>query len=293
MGKEIMKTPPTSIGKWKVLCIMGKGGFGVVVKAVTGQYELHDEGKSTAPPPPTTIAIKCIQIETEKDLERAHREICLHSKLNHKNIVQFLGDQIDETGSGFHYILMEFVPSCVRNLVKEHGPVRGHRAKRMAMDVIEALWYLHCKGIMHCDVKPENFLYFEAKTQLKLCDFGLARSVYGDVPGKQRLFRGKPGTKEYQAPEVLSELPRHGLPTDVWSLGISLFYIIYGKRPWKRADHSCPAFVEWELYEDALFDPGQVVEKWVACVIRGCLRVSAGSRSSIEELRQDLISSKV
>lgn len=158
-----------------------------------------------------------------------------------------------------------------------------------------AVAHLHANGVLHADVKPENCLLCElprqpaqaravtphAAVMLKLCDFGLARAV-PDVrnykqTGNPRLvpFTQLSGTQGYQAPELLQRRA-FGVEVDMWSVGVILFEMLFGRRPF-NPPHSCLT-QPLQFDEERAARPGSLVRKRKS--------VSAQARDLVERLLQ-------
>ena len=94
------------------------------------------------------------------------------------------------------------------------------KVRSVAMDISNAVQYLHAMQLVHRDIKPENFLIFtlpNGKNIVKLCDFGLAIDA-------RQLLTEVCGSPSYVAPEVL-RMENYGLPVDIWSCGV-VYYIM-------------------------------------------------------------------
>ncbi|CAD7970722.1 unnamed protein product, partial [Amoebophrya sp. A120] len=101
--------------------------------------------------------------------------------------------------------------------------------------MVAAVRFIHSKNILHFDLKPANFLLFNQRTKIKLSDFGLARVLEHDKTHVSR--DGHCGTVLYMAPEAFHQGEQYESSmkmksgTDVWSLGIILYAMIYGRPP--------------------------------------------------------------
>eukprot|EP00826_Nyctotherus_ovalis_P046429 TRINITY_DN5246_c0_g1_i1.p3 TRINITY_DN5246_c0_g1~~TRINITY_DN5246_c0_g1_i1.p3 ORF type:complete len:155 (-),score=32.72 TRINITY_DN5246_c0_g1_i1:679-1143(-) len=98
--------------------------------------------------------------------------------------------------------------------------------------MLEALYYCHSKGIAHRDIKLENILLNEVG-DIKLCDFGVSKRFK-----KGELLNERCGTPIYIPPEMFLEIPYDGTLSDVWSLGIVLYVMLYGNFPFQGDDLS-------------------------------------------------------
>jgi hypothetical protein len=163
--------------------------------------------------------------------KRFQRELRLGRPIRHPNVCRIF-DIADDT-DGYRFLTMEYATGgTLRDLVKTNQPLRP-LAERLAdaAGVIAGLAAIHGAGIVHRDVKPDNMLRMD-DGRLVLSDFGLAT----DLPDST-MVSVFVGTPHYMAPEV-----REGDPattrSDVWSLGVVLHEIFFGKRPEKRSARS-------------------------------------------------------
>lgn len=101
-------------------------------------------------------------------------------------------------------------------------------AKYLFKQVVMAVNYCHKRSIAHRDIKLENILLNETKTQAKLIDFGFSTCIPNDK--KVKLFCGTPS---YMAPEIVSKREYAGPPADVWALGVLYFALLNGRFPFK------------------------------------------------------------
>jgi serine/threonine-protein kinase len=207
-------------GRYQIEAVLGKGGSGVVLRA-------FDRVSATV------VAVKVLKPGLTHDPrweKRFQRELRLGRPIRHPNVCRIfdIGD-----ADGYRFLTMEYATGgTLRDLVKKNQPLRP-LAERLAdaAGVIAGLAAIHNAGIVHRDVKPDNMLRME-DGRLVLSDFGLAT----DLPDST-MVSVFVGTPHYMAPEV-----REGDPattrSDVWSLGVVLHEIFFGKRPEKRSARS-------------------------------------------------------
>ena len=196
---------------------IGEGGVGRVYKGVDTQG-----GRP--------VAIKALRPEFVSDspdlLERFRREGELLRELNHPNIVQVLAT-FEEASQ--HYIVMEYVPGgSLADLLKRQPQLPLERALSIALEVTDALARAHHLHIIHRDIKPGNILLAEDGT-LRLTDFGLAHAgKYPPITAIGNVI----GTFQYLSPEGCNRQPLDER-TDIWSLGVVLFEMLAGERPFE------------------------------------------------------------
>ena len=175
------------------------------------------------------VVIKTITPAARK-LKRAtqglEREARMGLKLFHKNLVRFESFSIDGLKS---YLVMEFVPGKpISNWLKDN-PARRVDLKRILLEAIDALDYIHEQGFVHRDVKPDNILVDDT-CQLKIIDFSISVKAGFDF---RRLVRSKPkisGTRDYMAPEqVLGR--RSDAQADIYGLGATMYELLTGRPP--------------------------------------------------------------
>ncbi|TRY59161.1 hypothetical protein DNTS_032409 [Danionella cerebrum] len=132
--------------------------------------------------------------------------------------------------SRFVYMIMEFCPGGeVWTKLKEVGRFQENIAVFITACVVEAYAYLHNKGVLYRDLKPEN-LMLDSKGYVKLVDFGFAKELsWGE---KTYSFCGTP---EYISPEIIQN-QGHDFAADFWSLGVLIFELLVGSPPFSSSD---------------------------------------------------------
>ncbi|CAD6888123.1 unnamed protein product [Tilletia controversa] len=199
---------------------LGTGTFGRVLLVRLRHFSPSDGGRSSS----SYFALKVLQkadIVRLKQVEHINNERDILSQVRHPFIVNLLRSYQDSKSV---YMLMDYVPG---------GEIFSHlrRARRFTADVtrfyiasiILALDYLHARGIIYRDLKPENLLLDESGF-LKIADFGFAKYV----PDNRTWTLC--GTPEYLAPEIIAGVG-HGKAADYWSLGVLMFECLAGFPP--------------------------------------------------------------
>lgn len=132
------------------------------------------------------------------------------------------------------YVVMEYLAGGeLLEIIQDNDHLSERNAKHVLRQVLESVLYLHNKGIVHRDVKPENILCVNRSFPLrvKLTDFGLSRVVSSPDPSAPDLtMRSQCGTAYYLAPEIANNLS-YGKPVDLWACGVVGYVMLAGKFP--------------------------------------------------------------
>ncbi|XP_031205531.1 putative sperm motility kinase W [Mastomys coucha] len=197
--------------QYRVVFYLDKGSFGTVKLA----WHLKTQA---------LVAIKMVEI-SKKTMSNIHSERAALEKLNHPNIIRLF--QVIVTPSFVNFVLEYCPQGSLFDLIHHHGPLQEKEAKRTFGQIVAAVKYLHNCDIIHRDIKPNNILK-DAEGNMKLIDFGLSVKCQ---PG--RLLKRKCGTKVFYAPECVLGQLYDGRKTDIWSLGVLLYFITTGYYPFE------------------------------------------------------------
>jgi len=176
------------------------------------------------------VAIKVLPRHFVKDdtyMERFRREVDIASKLEHRNIIPVY-DYGEYNGQPF--IVMRYMPSGSLDDVLQNGPLNPDDIYKIINQIAPALDYAHSKNVLHRDLKPSNVLMDDDGGAF-LTDFGIARVVGDNNPGLTT--QGVVGTPSYMSPEQAQGKDLDGR-SDVYSLGVMLFEMTTGRRPFEN-----------------------------------------------------------
>jgi serine/threonine protein kinase len=231
-------------GKLQLTEILGTGAYGVVYSAVdikTGaRYAVKCLSKFNADGTP---------LERRQVLYQ-QREIRLHYMASaHRNVVSML-KIVDDPDC--IYVILEYCPEGDLFLnITERGQYVGkdELAKKVFLQILDAVEHCHNLGIYHRDLKPENILVTDNGETVKLADFGLATS-------DDRSEDYGCGSTFYMSPECLDPSARSPYymcaPNDVWSLGVILVNLTCGRNPWKQASYQDSTYRAFMRSQDFL-----------------------------------------
>ena len=207
-----------TVSHYRILQRLGSGGMGVVYKAADTRL-----GR--------TVALKFLSPDATRDpiaKERFIREAQTASALDHPNICTIY--EVDETEDGQLCIAMAYYEGrTIRDLLQE-GPLPLPVALDFARQTARGLARAHELGIIHRDIKPDNILITH-RGEVKILDFGIAKAI--EEPGVTRIGISI-GTPLYMSPEQAAG-ETIDKRTDVWSLGVVLYEMIKGRRPFSGA----------------------------------------------------------
>ena len=258
------------LAHYRITATIGAGGMGEVYRATDTKL-----GRE--------IALKVLPPDMARDPERLarfQREARSVAALNHPHIVTL---HSVEEADGIHFLTMELVEgrSLDRLIPKEGLPV--DRILDIATAIAEALGVAHAKGIVHRDLKPANVMVTE-EGRVKVLDFGLAKEMRAAGPADATLTLAGctevgvvMGTPAYMSPEQIAGRTLDHR-TDIFSLGIILYEMASGRRPFEGASSA-------ELASAILRDTPRPLNEFRAelpeglvLVIQRCLEKSAADR---------------
>lgn len=165
------------------------------------------------------------------------REIEVVKGLRHSNLIRFL--QAVETTHRV-YIIMEYAENgSLLDIIRSESYIEEDpRAKMWFFQLRNAIAYCHDHGVVHRDVKCENLL-LNANYDLKLSDFGFARgNMKPRSDGSPVLSETFCGSYAYASPEILKGIAYEPQLSDVWSMGVVLFAMVFGKLPFDDTNYN-------------------------------------------------------
>lgn len=248
--------------------ILGRGGMGVVLRA----YD-------TLLKRPVAIKILSDELAGMPEAERVFlSESQALATLNHPNLVGIY-DVVQIEGRAM--MVFEFVDGITLDrMFRKTDVLPESDVVRIAIELAQAIEYLHAKNVIHRDLKPANVMV-QPDGMVRLIDFGLARSLE-DIAERGTRVRGSPA---YMAPEqVMGEQLGHF--TDIYALGMTLFEVLSGKLPFESGDMS---FAQVHRKPPSLAELRQGLHPDLVVLVDTCLGKSPAERpESVTAVRQHL-----
>ncbi|KAL1639798.1 Chk1 protein kinase [Diplodia intermedia] len=219
-------------------------------------------------------------------------EVTLHKHLGrHHNVIQYLSHGEDRL---YTWIAMELADGGdLFDKIEADEGVGEDVAHLYFTQLVNAVSYMHSKGVAHRDIKPENML-LSIDGDLKLSDFGLAALFQNS--GKKRLCNSVCGSPPYIAPEVVAGKKSKAVDVldkgyepniaDLWSCGIVLFVLLVGNTPWDEPTRASYEFNEYLQTKGRTTDElWKKIPPGATSLLRGMLKIDPHERFTLDEIR--------
>jgi serine/threonine protein kinase len=254
-------------GRFETVSPLNHGSFGMVFMAkdlTTNEF----------------VAIKCLtkkSATTDSDcsfaVDERSEELACHARLgSHPNIVNLIHSF--ETDAHI-YIVLEF---CSRGDLYEAirtgtGPLETEHVRQFMLQLVDAVAYIHAKGMYHRDIKPEN-IFLTQSGEMKLGDFGLATT-------ETWTYETTVGSDRYMSPEQYDSAGAGYAPekADIWAIGICLLNILFSRNPFTTPTESDPLFLDFSRDKQSLFDVFPTMSQDTYEVIAQCMSLDPRKRS--------------
>ena len=215
-------TELTQLGRYKIKGVLGKGAMGLVYDGLDPTLDRR-------------VAIKTIQTKNLDEATAKHyamrfkREVRAVAKINHPNTVQVydFGNEGD-----LAFIVMEYIQGReLKDALDKQERFDLRTIFQMMGQLLDALDAAHGAGVIHRDIKPANVM-LDAKGDVKLADFGVARVEDPDAAGEKTRVGAIIGTPSYMSPEQTQGQPIDHR-TDLFSAGVLFYQLLTGQKPFE------------------------------------------------------------
>ena len=210
-------------GRYAVESVIGAGGMGLVLKA---------HHKFTG----AEVAVKVLKSDLALDPEIQMRflaEARAPNTIGHPGIVNVI--DAGKAPDGLLYLVMELLVGRPLRVAMARGELTAPDARRVLLELLDALNAAHARGFVHRDLKPENVFLSGPAQQVKLLDFGIAKVLDAGIARVRTATNAQLGTPAYMAPEQFHDPSGVDARADLWAVGIMAYEMLAGRLPF-RAD---------------------------------------------------------
>lgn len=226
------------------------------------------------------VAIKCLTkraTTNDAGIDFAYddksEELLCHRVLGaHPNIVNLIHSF--ETDAHLYLVLEYCSHGDLYEAIRTGcGPLETEHVRRFMLQLVDAVSYMHSKGIYHRDIKPENIFLTESGA-MKLGDFGLATT-------DKWSYETTVGSDRYMSPEQYDSAGAGYSPAqaDIWAIGICLLNILFSRNPFTTPTESDPLFLDFSRDKQSLFDVFPSMSQDTYEVIVQCMNLDPSKRS--------------
>ncbi|MGN9796317.1 protein kinase domain-containing protein [Streptomyces sp. OZ13] len=233
-----MKPHEALAGRYRLIKVIGSGGFGSVWKAFDERMQRH-------------VAIKVLThsgvgLDSEKAAARFWQEAITAGGLSNDHIVTVHDfDRTDHNGSSRDFLVMELLTGRPLSQMIAAGPPPVRQALDWAGQICASLQAAHDAGVIHRDIKPQNIIVAEDGNRLKVVDFGIAKSAA--LPLNLTVTGEVIGSVMYMAPERAA-MRAVDARSDLYSLGCVLYELLTGHPPFYAPDSPPVAVVHCHIH---------------------------------------------
>ena len=211
---------------------IGQGGFGICYKVFSKQYNAF-------------FVSKVLLLNSHlKEMQEKNFESELHAliRVTHPYIIKVFSTFRTETEL---YFILEYCSNGdMMYHVRKNGPMKNEELLKYATMILDALYFLEKKNLSHNDIKPSNIL-MDQYGRPKLADFGLSKRLSKESHMSSDFI----GSPAFLAPEILQMKSYDPIKADIWSFGMTMYYLAVGDFPFKNNMEGLMTFIKSGYYE--------------------------------------------
>ncbi|KAH7300429.1 hypothetical protein KP509_24G062200 [Ceratopteris richardii] len=252
-----------SFRSWTKLELLGKGSFGTVYEACSedGIYFAVKE-----------VSLSVKDSKMQQSITQLEQEIEFLSRIQHENIVRYLGTQKEPDKL---YIFLELVTKGSLSSLYQKHKLFDSQIRSYTRQILCGLKYLHERKVLHRDIKCANILV-DTNGKIKLADFGLARQI-----SQLDELQSCKGSAYWMAPEVIDPTKTYGLPADIWGVGCTVLEMATRQLPFSGLEWTK---VLWKVGHGELPPIPDSLSEEAKDFIKQCLEVDALKRPTAAQL---------
>lgn len=265
----------TTIGKYKITRLIGEGGMASVYEA---EHEMLG----------TKVAVKVLNpiLSTNTQIkERFRNEAKMMASLDHPNIIKVI--DFDEQPQRLSIIIEYLNGEDLNRKIKRDGPLSEKLVYEIFPQILNAFQYAHDKEIIHRDIKPSN-IFILPNGHVKILDFGIAKLL---SHGNEMTQTGTQlGTPVYMSPEQVKADKSIDHRSDIYSIGVTMFYAINGKPPYNTDTDS-----QFDIFNKIVYEPLPNLSdtsKYNDIILKACQKNRNERFQSCNEIKNELESSR-
>ncbi|ACY16779.1 protein kinase domain-containing protein [Haliangium ochraceum] len=265
--------------RYELISLAGEGGMGRV-------FHAWDQGLERS------VAIKLLHQHRRDDEGEAQRFLAearaaAGLRTPHVAAVHDFGYHRDQP-----YLVLGYIDGPSLSELLRAGPLAPVRTARLLLHACEALSQVHALGLVHCDVKPDNFRIAHGpgqQEQLVLLDFGIARAVAADRDSAEAGDMAVVGAPAYMAPEQMADSSLADARSDLYSLGVVAYQLLTGELPFAAGNTMELLLAVRDRQPTSLQERGAMISDEFEATVLRCLEKDPDARfASADELRQAL-----
>jgi TonB family protein len=261
-----------SIGNYRIVRLIGEGGMAAVYEAEHNMLG-------------TKVAIKVLKpiLSSNAQIkERFRNEAKLMASLDHPNIIKVIDfdDQPNQLSIVMEYLMGE----DLNQKIKRNGALNAKDTIDIFAQTLDAFQYAHDKGIVHRDIKPSN-IFILANGRVKILDFGIAK-LFGQS-NEMTQTGTQMGTPIYMSPEQVKADKSIDHRSDIYSLGVTMYYAVNGRAPYNSETES-----QFDIFNKIVFEPlpdFKIKNEFTEGIIKACQKNKADRFQNCRDWSESLL----